>query len=213
MDFLSIAGVLSDLPSTFTRIGAPYNQFIDSTITGLARYTQGADGVEAQVAGFAYPVDGWLDTWGLLWSLPRHQNEGNIAYATRIQETVLAWVGTVPAIQTWLNLFAPGGVITENTGLGYNLTLPAAMTQAQVISFLVSLNRIRPAGVPFSVNQIGLGTYLGTIDFLGDGAMVGDYLSAGTQGIPLPFGPTQLNALILLPLLLLLDPSINPSLV
>lgn len=210
MNFADIAGILGDLPTTFTRVGHPYDQFIDSVTTALARYTTTADGVQTQIATFPGAVDGWLDTWGLLWSLPRQVNEANSAYATRIQETVLAWMGTLPAIQTWLSLFASGGTVQENTGLGYNINLPAALTPSQVLNFLVSLNRIRPAGVPFTVNQIGVGTYLGTIDFLGDGAMVGDYFALGTQSLALPLGATQLSALPLLPLLFLTDPSLAP---
>lgn len=130
------------------------------------------------------------------------------------QETVLAWVGTVPAIQVWLNLFGGGGTIAENgpATVGYALTLPASLTTAQIQFFLVSLNRIRPAGVPFTINQIGLGTYLGTIDFLGDGAMVGDYFSSGSASLALLLGPTQLSAAVIVPTTLLLDPTINPSL-
>ena len=69
----------------------------------------------------------------------------------RIQRTVLAWVGTLPALKAWVNFYAPGGSVFENpSGLGYTITLPAAMTAAQVQAFLLSLNRIRPAGVPFA---------------------------------------------------------------
>jgi len=211
MQFQDVMGILNDLPTTFTRIGHPYDQFIDSVTTALARYTATADGVQTQIATFPGAVDGWLDTWGLLWSLPRQVNEANSSYATRIQETVLAWMGTLPAIQTWLNLFAPGGTVQEVVnGLGYNINLPAALTPSQVLNFLVSLNRIRPAGVPFTVNQVGLGTYLGTIDFLGDGAMVGDYMQFGTQSLALPLSATQLSALPLVPLLFLTDPSLAP---
>ena len=125
---------------------------------------------------------------------------------------MLAWVGTVPAIQVWLNLFAPGGSVVENTsGVGYVLTLPAGMSVTQVTNFLLSFNRIRPDGVPFTLQQISGGLFAGTDEFLGDGRMSGNYLGAGVAPL-LSIGATTLSSDPILPGLLFIDPTINPSL-
>ncbi len=208
MDLPAVLARLNDLPNTFTRQGAPYVQIVNSIGAALATFAGAADATEGQIQSFAVALDGWLDVWGLLWGVPRNQGEPNSTYATRIGRTVLAWVGTVPAIQVWLNFYAPGGTITENAGLGYVIDFPANMTTAQIQSFLVSLGRIRPAGVPFTVQQTGFGLFLGAHAFLG----TNNYLGAGTQPVILVIPDSTPNAVPLLPSLYFDDPSLNPSL-
>jgi len=213
MDLRSVMGVLNDLPSTFKRGGPPYTQFLDSATMALCRFTEAADATETQVQSWtAGPVDGWLDVWGLLFGVPRYPDEANIPYYTRIQRTCLAWVATFPAVQTWVNFYAAGGQVTENTGgIGYVITVPSSMGATQIQQFLSSFNRIRPAGVPFALYQTGLGTYLGTVDFTADGMIVGDYLALGTQRLPLSIDPMTLSNRPLLPMVLAVDPTLNPG--
>lgn len=209
MDQGAVLARLTDLPSTFTRQGAPYVQIIGAIGAALATFTGAADATEGQVQNFSVALDSWLDVWGLLWGVPRNQGEPNGSYAPRIGRTVLAWVGTVPAIQAWLDLYAPGGTVTENAGsLGYSIDFPANMTLAQIQSFLASLGRIRPAGMPFSVQQTGFGVFLGAHAFLG----TNDYLGAGTQSVAPTLSASTSNAVPLLPSLYFDDPTINPSL-
>ena len=212
MDLPSILARLNDLPSTFKRNGPPYTQLIDAIGAALAISGQAADATETQVQGFPAAVDGWLDVWGLLWGVPRQPNEANSPYATRITRTVLAWVGTLPAMQAWIAFYAPGATIIENGSatLGYTITLPSTMTTAQVTTFLQSLGRIRPAGVPFNVNQLGGGLYLGTTEFLSDGRVMGNYLTSNTGTLTLPLSPFTPNSVPLLPTLVFVDPTINP---
>ena len=132
MDQPAVLAQLNDLPATFRPNGNPYGQLVGSVAGALSLFTTGADATMAQVLSFGGAVDGWVDVWGLLFGIPRDANEGNIPYALRVAETVTAWVGTVPAIQAWLNLFAPGGTVKENAaGLGYVVTLPTGTTAAQ----------------------------------------------------------------------------------
>jgi hypothetical protein len=215
MNFAAVLAQLNDLPSAFTRPGPPYTWLAASLAVSDALSTETCDDTVAQTLTFANAQDGWIDVWGLLFNMPRNQNEANSLYAARIQETVLAWVGTLPALQAWIALFAPGGSIAENiSGLGYVITLPAAMSQTQVQNFLQSLNRIRPAGVPFSVNVAAGGLFAGTANFTGGGGggVMGDYLSAATSSLALGISPTTQNSVPLLPTTLLVDPTINPSL-
>jgi hypothetical protein len=211
MDFPAILARLNDVPSTFKRDGPPYTQFVDSIASALAIYTNSSDATAVQVQSFPAAVDGWLDVWGLLWGVPRNADEANSPYATRITRTVLAWVGTLPALQQWAIFYAPGASVTENAnGLGYNITLPPILTTAQVAEFLQSLNRIRPAGIPFSASQIGGGLFLGTVEFLGKNTVQGSYLTSGVSDVNASLSASTPNSVPLLPTLLFTDPTINP---
>lgn len=213
MDLPAVLAQLNDLPDTFKRKDAWYTQFVDAVATGASQYTLGIDEVFNQVTAFNNALGGWLDTWGLLFGVPRLENEADSLYEARIGNTVLAWVGTIPAIQTWINLYAPGGTVTENIGTaGYTINMPPSMTALQTQQFLQSLARIRPAGVPFNVQQTGSGLFLGTEEFLGDGRAVGNYLTAGTSTTVLTLGATTLSAQPILPGCWLTDPTLNPSL-
>lgn len=214
MDFFAVLSQLNDLPTTFTRNGAPYTQLMDSITGALSLFTLTEDATFTQVLNFTNAVNGWLDVWGLLLGVPRNQNESDVSYSPRIFGTVSAWVGTVPAIQFWLNLYAPGGVITENVGtVGYTLTFPPLMTTVQIENFLITLNRIRPAGVPFIAQQNGIGLYLGTDEFTGDGRVVGNYLTRLESPVGLIIPASTPNARPTIPTLYMTDPTLNPSLV
>jgi hypothetical protein len=213
MDIYAVFSQLNDLPGTFLPQGAPYTQFAASVGAALAGFTAAADATASQSLAFSNALDDWIDVWGLLFGVPRNQNEGNIPYAVRIGETVLAWVGTLPALQAWVALFAPGGSVTENaSGLGYVITLPSSMTTAAIVAFIRSLVRIRPAGVPFLVNQTGLGMFLGTEAFLGAGQDLGSYLTGGVQPAALGLNATTCSSQPLIPAILLQDPYLNPGL-
>jgi hypothetical protein len=206
MDFLTVVSRLNDLPSTFKREGNPYAQIVDSLADGANRFTQAADATLQQVQNFSVALDGWLDVWGLLWGVPRLPDEANSIYSTRISRTVLAWVGTVPAIQAWINFYASGGSIRENLpNSGYVLTLPPTLSTAQVLAFLQSLSRIRPAGVPFNVNQVGGGLFLGTVEYLSQGTVQGAYLTDGSSSTESIVGAVTPNSVPLLPTLYFSD--------
>lgn len=211
MDFPADEAQLNDLPSTFTRPTPWYTQLIDSISVELSQFTLGEDATFTQVSSYGLAVDGWLDLWGLLWGVPRNNGEANSTYATRVQRTVLAWVGTLPGMQAWVNFYAPGGSVTENSnGFGYLLVLPSSMTLVQIMAFLHSFNRIRPAGVPFTLFQSGSGPFLGTTEHLGQGILVGAYLPSGANGTTPPIGSGTPNAAPLIPTLYMSDPTINP---
>src|SRR6185437_5327133 len=97
MDLLEILAVLNDLPDTFKRQGPPYTQLIDAFGFALATYTLGADATFDQTETFLNATGDWLDIWGLLFNVPRNQNEADSSYRAGIQTINNAWVGTVPA--------------------------------------------------------------------------------------------------------------------
>jgi hypothetical protein len=208
--FINVQAQLNDLPDTFRRQDAPYTQLIDAFSGGLTSFVAGTDGVTAQVATFQAAQGGWLDLWGLLFLVPRNRNEGDAPYSVRIAETVLAQVATLPALQAWVALFAPGGTVVENpSGLGYTLTLPPTLALSGVIDFLQNLGRIRPAGVPFVLQQASGGLYLGTEAFLALGRVQGSYLAEPTSAQALAIAATTNNARVLIPTTFLTDPSVN----
>lgn len=210
MNFQAVLAQLSDLPPAFRRQGAPYTQLLDSLAGTCWLPCLGIDGMAAQVSSFQSAQGGWLDAWGLLFLVPRYQNEGDGPYRARISETVLAWVATVPALQAWLDLFAPGGTVAENaSGLGYAVTLPPTLSSAQVALFIASLNRIRPAGVPFTVQQAAGGLFTGTEAFFGIGRVQGAYLTEDTTQADLDLAALTNSAQPLLPSLFLTDPVVN----
>ena len=213
MDFSAILATLNDLPTTFTRPAAWYTQLVDAMGCETALETEGGDDTINQAINFGNAQDGWIDIYGLLMGIPRNAGEGNIPYSARVEATLSAWVGTVPAVQVWLSLFALGGTVAENlSGLGYIITFPSTMSLTQIANFLASFNRIRPIGVPFTAIQGGGALYLGTIEYLGGGITLGTYLSAGASPSTSSLGANTLNAQPLLPTLFMTDPLLNPSL-
>ena len=212
MNLQAVQAQIGDLPATFRSSGWS-TQMMSAVAAAMALFTGGDDATMAQVSKFSVAQDNWIDLWGLLFNVPRNNSEGSIPYALRVQRTVTAWVGTLPAIQQWLNWFAPGGTVAESvSGFGYVLTLPQYMTSAQITAFLVSLGSIRPAGVPFTVQQQGVGLFAGTEGFLGDGQALGSYLAGIASPYVLGLGAYTPNSPPLIPTILLTDPSLNPSL-
>jgi hypothetical protein len=210
MDIAAVLAQLRDLPPTFQPNGNPFTQIQAALAQAEALMTSSADQTFAQVAQFDGAVDGWIDLWGLLFGLPRQDGEGNLPYATRIGETVLANVGSLAAIQVWINLFAPGGSVAVNqSGVGYTINLPP-MTKTQAGFFLASLNNIRPAGVPFVVNiATGIAMFLGTETFLGAVQIEGAYLINSLATLFGSIGSTTPSAQPLIPTLFLSDPALN----
>jgi hypothetical protein len=212
MDFPAVQSTLTDLPDTFTSNAGPYPQLVDSWTTALALFTTGSDGIAAQ-ANFNSAVGGWIDTWGLAFGIGRLATESDSTYQARILALMSAVVGTVPAIQIWISLYAPGGSVSENSpGPGYTITLPSAITTLQYQQFFDGLQYIRPVGVPVIINASSGGLFLGTSTFMGTDQVMGSYLSTGGGAIASPWGAIQNNASLRIPDLYLTDPTLNPSL-
>lgn len=212
MIFDQILAQLNDLPTTFRRTGLAYGQLTDALANGLDGYTEAADATFAQIDTFDNAVWGWLDVWGLLLNIPRYDNESDILYKPRIRNTLLAWVGTLPALQMWGLLFfgQPVQVNERLPNFGYDIIVPPGVPLENIQQFIASIKRIRPAGIPFTVaEQVG-SLYLDTINYFDDGEVVGDYLDDGAKNIDLGNGVITGNALPLLPDIYFNDPTMNP---
>jgi hypothetical protein len=211
MQFFDVLATLNDLPSTFRPNSDWYRQLVDAITTSLAVFTQDADATLDQTAVFENALDGWIDVWGLLINIPRQPLEANAVYRARVQNTLLAWVATLPAVEAWINLYAFGGIVTENLpAVGYVINFPGTVQLSQITAFLQFFNRIRPAGVPFGLQQNGIGLFLGTDEFLGGGMVAGNYLTSLATSVPPGLQASTPNNVPLLPTWLLTDPTLNP---
>lgn len=217
MNFQQVQNQLTDLPRTFLRLGTPFTQWMDSITAGLTRYTSAADALIQQIVTFANAKFGWLDTWGLLFGIPRFANEADQNYSPRIPYIVQAGGGPPNAIAYWiLNVWKVQVTVTENfPSVGYSITFPSGLTLAQIIQILISIARVRPAGVPITaVLQESSGLYLDTINFLDYAPSVtGAYLTQASSTPVSGLGSTTNNTQPLLPTLFLTDTTLNPNLV
>lgn len=213
MDFVAVQSQINDLPTTFKRPGAPFTQYQDALAAGLTRDTTSVDGVIASASNINNARFGWLDIWGLLFGLPRNQNEPDGRYLARIMYTVLAGAGPPVAIATWIAMVYNVQVtVTDSpTAVGYVITFPTGLTNAQIAVIVASLVRIRPDGVPLTVAQSDAGTFLDTINFLDSPRTTGGYLGGAVADGNLNLSAVTYNAMPLLPDLMLNDPTLNPG--
>lgn len=211
MNLAAVVAQLGDLPATFLREGTPFSQLAATEAQAFTDFTSAADAIVGSVSSFQSAQWGWLDVWGLLLGVPRNKDEGDPTYANRITGTIMAWVGTVPAIEQWgLLILGSRVTVTENLpSIGYIITLPNGVSAVQIAIFAASLNRVRPAGVPFTFNQLVGGLFLDTINFLGTWEMIGSYLDDGTASVAFTIPSSTLNAVPLLPDIYLTDPTLN----
>ena len=214
MDFPLVQAQLNDLPSTFKRQGNPYGQIIDALTAGLYLYTQAADSVLAQGTYFPGARFGWLDTWGLLVNVPRQANEADLRYAARILYTVTAGAGSPVGIALWIyKVWNLTVTITENLpDVGYTITFPGPVSSDLLLQILESLDRIRPAGVPFIIGVPGEGLFANTINFFNAVNITGAYLTTTPSAPTASLSPATNNIEPSLPEIFLIDPVLNPGL-
>src|SRR5271165_3605430 len=101
MNLNNVIAQLNDLPPTFTRPGTVYAQLIQSVSAGLSIYTDAVEEIELESNEYSNANYGWLDVWGLLFGITRNSNEADFTYRNRVQKTLQAWGGTLPAIVDW----------------------------------------------------------------------------------------------------------------
>lgn len=212
MNYAAVLRQLNDLPSTYLRAGNPFGQVQESQASAAARLTNASDALLAQTE-IDTASDGWLDVWGLLFNISRLSDESDYNYRIRILATIMAWVGTIPALNAWIVLMTgKAGSVTENTpNVGYVIHLPAGISTAQIRAFAQTLGYVRPAGVPFTIVSETGGLYLDTDVFLDGRRSWGNYLADGATPVDLGLSPVTNNATPLLPDLLLVDPTLNPG--
>jgi hypothetical protein len=177
----------------------------------MYRDTGASDSTIQQGTSFPNARFGWLDTWGLLFNVPRLNNEADSKYAVRILYTITAGAGTPVGIATWIYIVWGLTVTVQESppAVGYNITFQQLLSGTQLLNVLQSLVRIRPAGIPFTLSFPENGLYLNTINFLNSVNVTGAYLTDpnGTEVVGLSAGTN--NAEPVLPGIFLTDPVLN----
>ncbi|MHB1952938.1 MAG: hypothetical protein ACYCOU_04245 [Sulfobacillus sp.] len=221
MDWDAVNYQINDLPRTFKRTGTTYQWLSNSLTAALHRYTNSDDGVNAQ-ATFTNAEGKWLDTWGLLFGIKRNPYEEDSVYQNRISQTIASSGSTPVEIQEYMSLvfgtlasvdeslFASNGsfLTTPEWSLKFGSSFPST----QYGTLAAALSIVRTAGIPFYFDVLSGGLVLGTVNYLGNYRMTGDYLTTPSTHV-LPSIPSSTNnAAPLLPTLYLEDTTLNPSL-
>lgn len=210
MDFSTIQSRLGQLPSTFLRSGNVFGAWQAAQAFQLSEYCSTADSLSNQM-NFSTAWFNFLDIWGELFGIPRQPSEANLAYQNRITYILQSPVGTLYSVKAFSQFyFSTPITVTENAnGLGYNIYLPSSLTSSVINQYLIALEKIRPAGVPFSLYTVLEVLYLNTYLYVGAAYVNGPYLGGGNQqisnAIPEPINSSQ----PILPFLLLTDPLLN----
>lgn len=173
---------LNDLPDTFRRGDATYAFVMSSIAAGLTVLTAANTALLNETA-YGDATDGWIDVWGAMPGIARRTGEANDVYKARVQNMLLAWRDSAVAIEEWLKIVEnlPNTSVLEHFPTpGYNVTVPATLSAAQLTQILADLAYVRPAGVPFNFIATTGGTYLTTVNYCSS-----DILALATSQAPL----------------------------
>ena len=182
--------------------GVPRNpNEADSRYSSRIQYTVTAGG------GPPAAIVAWcLYVWGVAITIAENIG-GPISWPTFLGTDLGQYIGTESGQLLAVSLGGPA-----YDSVGYTLTFPANLSLGLIQQIINSLARVRPAGVPFQVAQIGAGTFLDTVNYAGGAPRVtGAYLSSGSEPVPVAIGAGTNNSPPLLPDLYLTDPTLNPA--
>lgn len=210
MDASQAKSQLLDLPNPFTRTGVAFDSIISSQAASLGLYTFGSDTSSGSIS-VSGASDGWLSAWGEIFDVQRAPSEGNVRFSDRIRFTLQSPVGTVSAIETFVKfILGVSVIVTEYAGApGYEISIPASVSNSSIDSFLKFLSRIRPAGVPFNVVLQTNPLILTSYSYVGSSGFAGAYLGYGTEAYSFTLGASTVNAVPQAPDQLLTDPLLN----
>ncbi len=221
MDFAAVQYYLNDLPPNFKRHGPTFQWWQNSLGAGITQWTSAIDGVMTQVS-FDAARWTWLDLWGRLYGVVRHNNETDSSYRVNIQNTILSRGATPVTLKYYMqwNYGIPVTITEDFTNASWLLNLQRPISTvgfssvaAAYEALALGFGRFRPAGVPFTPFSIAAGgNYLSTVNFLGKSRVPGSWLTSATteQTFSLPDGTT--NSVPNIPTMFLTDPTINPGL-
>lgn len=215
MQPIQVLAQLLDLPSTFTRPGEVFRWLYNSLAAGESQYTLASDGIAAELYQPS-ALGPWLSTWGEILGIPRLPGESDLAFSNRIQNTLEVAVGTLAAVQAWTSYFldTPLVSVTEAAPgqVGYTISIPAGYPAQTIANWITTLDRVRPAGVPFNLAEIAGPLMLGTYSYIGGSGFAGSYLGNGAVTVPLSIPASTTNARPLVGTTLLTDPNLNGQL-
>jgi hypothetical protein len=216
MNFNAVESILESLPSSFKRLGPNYDNWQNTQSAVLARMTGAIDSLMAQYS-FTGATGNWLNAWGDILGVLR-RSETDAIYHLCITGTMLAWRGTVPGIEKYINEARqiPCTVTEAFPNVGWNLVVQPGYTlsASQISQLPVWLSFVRPAGVPYAVQAYnGSGGVLSTGNFISNTRFPGSWLrltGGNPSGLVIPASTN--NSVSTLPTTFFTDPTLNPSL-
>ena len=212
MLWTDIVARLNDLPATFTRSGPNFTAFQAALTNGLHKLTTATEGAINQ-SEILQATGKWLDVAGKARNIPRYPGETDATYQSRIHALLNTPGGPPNAILAVLSAIGyPTAILTENFATtSWQVKLPAYLPPLQQLQISDSLNRVRPAGIPFNVGYSRGGLYLNTSNYLGRSRTTGAYLvNSVTYGSGAKSTNTN-SAIALLPTVYLSDITLNAS--
>jgi hypothetical protein len=213
MNWSDVAAVLNSLPSGYLRTGSAFAAWQNSLTAASVRFTGGVDAITAQTS-FGAAVGHWLDVWGRMLGVLRNAGESDSDYRNRISLTLLSWRGTVVGIESYLELaMGLSAVVSESfpaVGWALNIQVGYALSAAQKSILGVNLAFVRPAGVPYTLNEVSGGLFLTTGNFLSGTRFPGSWLVSQNRltGVAIP--STTNSPVSTLPTTWLTDRTLNP---
>jgi len=201
LNFNDVENQLTDLPTSFQRFGFIFAGLITSLTAMLARNTQALDQLSA-MTDINTAKWGWLSAIGSLYDLPRTQYETDPQYRTRLLGTLSANTGTPQAIVNFIKLALNlSTTITENFNVvDYQINFANPPSQQTLQQVAITINRVRPAGVPFlPLYQINGGLYLNTCNYFNTRFVTGSYFSQPHSSIAVTLAQNTNNPTPILP--------------
>lgn len=211
MNFIDVENQLTDLPASFKRFGPIFAGLIVSLSAMLARSTRAIDQLAPQI-NINTAKWGWLDAIGKLYGIPRNQYETDAQYKIRLLGTLTAAHGTPTSITSFIKLALNlNTTITENFDLvSYQINFSNPPTIQTLTQVAISINWVRPAGVPFlPFFEITGGLFLNTLNYFGVKRVTGSYLSRPQASVDINLSSHTNNPKPLLPTTYISDPYVT----
>ena len=210
MDASLVKQQILDVPPPFVRSDATFTALINAQAFAESLYTIGSDASSGNLS-VTSSSNGYLSAWGEIFGITRAANESNAQFLNRLTGTLVNPVGTAASIIQFGQLIL-GQTIEVNTnpnGIGYTINIPSATSSDLIDRFIASLNRIRPAGVPFTINLETEPLILETYAYAGSPSFAGAYLGYGTEPYTYTLSSSTPSATLLAPDNIVTDPLLN----
>lgn len=213
MNWNQLTYQLNDLPKTYKRTGAVFTYLTNSIAAGLYKYNKSSSEV-INMATFTNASGRWLNVWGaLLGGIYRLKGMNDLQYSVYITNTLLAQKGPPIAIENYVQQVynIKNQVFEYFPAAGWSLELFGAFPSNKLNDLVLSLDVVRPAGVPLlPLIVLDGGLFMNTVNYLGRGRVTGSYIGNPSVTFSFNLYPSTNNVVSQLPTLYLTDPTLNP---
>lgn len=214
MNYNQVLTQINTLPSTYTRTGPLFGNLMSSFAYGVSRYTESVDYMMNSNQSISTMSVMWLNFIGTFVNVPRNNNTTTAQYQNQIQSVIAEPQGTPVAILKYLNNNNILATYSDNfsgpgdfSKIGWSVSLETPYKSVSQLA--LSLARVRPAGVPFTINTLSGGLYVNTINFIGNIGTTGQYLSSPFTNQTFTIPATTNNIRINIPTRFLTDTTLN----